>query len=101
MSVARGRGLGSLIPDRDQNVSRNTLDEGGSERPTDIFFSGPSGADSKERRSSSIAADLMKPMPRGHRETKKKQAAKARGKSAGVKSAEVSHDVEQKQMFAG
>lgn len=95
---ALGRGLGSLIPDRDQNVSRETIsDEGGSERPTDIFFSGPSGADSKERRSSSIAADLMKPMPRGHRETKKKQAAKARGKSAGAKSAEVSHDVEQKQ----
>lgn len=81
---ALGRGLGSLIPDRDENVSRETIsEERGSERPTDIFFTGPSGADSRERRSSSISADLMKPMPRGSRDAKKKEGSKAPARSAG------------------
>ncbi|MDO5049020.1 MAG: ParB/RepB/Spo0J family partition protein [Actinomycetaceae bacterium] len=70
---ALGRGLGSLIPDREQNVSRETSEvERGSARPTDVFFTGGAGTDSKERRSSAIAADLLKPSPRSKRGASKK-----------------------------
>ena len=53
---ALGRGLGSLIPERDANVSRETIaheDKAG--RPSDLFFAGGSGKDSGERRSQSLS----------------------------------------------
>lgn len=64
---ALGRGLGSLIPSSDANVSRETI---APEKARDIFFPGER-SESGERPSSTIAADLLKPTPRKNKRTKK------------------------------
>lgn len=70
---ALGRGLGSLIPERDANVSRETIaHEDNVGRPSDLFFAGGSGKDSGERRSQSLSANLLKPAPRKGRGTRAK-----------------------------
>ncbi|MDO5728406.1 MAG: ParB/RepB/Spo0J family partition protein [Actinomycetaceae bacterium] len=55
---ALGRGLGSLIPSGDEIVSRETIVP--PEKATDVFFPAE-GGDSRERKSSAITADLLKP----------------------------------------
>lgn len=80
---ALGRGLGSLIPDRDPDVSRETISKSeGKERPSDLFFSGGSGRDSGQRRSHSLSADLLKPAPRSKRGSSSASASKASSKKA-------------------
>lgn len=73
---ALGRGLGSLIPERDAIVSRETISrEESVGRPSDLFFAGGSGKDSGERRSQSLSADLLKPTPRKGRPTRSKSSS--------------------------
>ncbi|MDO5033826.1 MAG: ParB/RepB/Spo0J family partition protein [Actinomycetaceae bacterium] len=81
---ALGRGLGSLIPDREPIVSRETIsknEEGG--RPSDLFFTGGTGRDSGERRSHSVSADLLMPKPRTSRKRSTAGGGKASGGTAG------------------
>ncbi|MDO5720300.1 MAG: ParB/RepB/Spo0J family partition protein [Actinomycetaceae bacterium] len=73
---ALGRGLGSLIPSGEPNVSRETISP---ERARDVFFPGD-GTDSGERASSAIAADLLKPTPR--KKVSKRSSASDRQRTA-------------------
>lgn len=79
---ALGRGLGSLIPDREPIVSRETIDDQKKPgRPSDLFFEGGSREDSKERRSASIAADLLKPSSRTKKSGARKKSSAAKPSS--------------------
>lgn len=88
---ALGRGLGSLIPSGEANVSRETI---APEKARDVFFPGD-GSGSGERPSSAIAADLLRPTPRKKASKKKRSEpgrqprdSEARGSSSQTKTSD-------------
>ncbi|MDT3766782.1 ParB/RepB/Spo0J family partition protein [Gleimia hominis] len=73
---ALGRGLGSLIPTREENVSRETISH--ADKPRDVFFPAADSTGNGQdgiRRTSALAQELLKPSDR-----RKKKASKTNEK---------------------
>ncbi|WIK64183.1 ParB/RepB/Spo0J family partition protein [Gleimia hominis] len=69
---ALGRGLGSLIPTREENVSRETISH--ADKPRDVFFPASDSTANRQdsiRRTSTLAQELLKPSDRRRKKASK------------------------------